>query len=110
MKNKNRAVHRLGRPAVIAVSLLVLNGCGVFGSKDVAREEGSPEVVLDMKVKQALIKELDNEAAAIKVESANGAVKLTGFAESEKQKQKAGQVAAKVAGVNQVDNQITVKR
>ena len=61
------------------------------------------------KVKAALMDAADVKSMQINVETKNGVTQLAGFVTSQGMKERAGQVAAAVAGVKQVDNVLVVK-
>ena len=61
------------------------------------------------KVKAALMDAADVKSMQINVETKNGVTQLAGFVTSEAMKERAGQVAARVSGVKQVDNVLLVK-
>ena len=67
-----------------------------------------PNTELAQRVKQALEGEAKIQAAAIDVTAKEGRVTLWGTAASAGERNRAGQVAAKVEGVSSVDNQIKV--
>ena len=61
-------------------------------------------------VKSALAADPVTEAGEINVDVNRGVVKLAGFVDSSQEKQKAGEVARKVDGVQSVQNDISVKK
>jgi hyperosmotically inducible periplasmic protein len=61
------------------------------------------------KVKTALMDADDVKAGEINVETKGGVVQLSGFVNSEDMKKKAGEVAAGVSGVKNVQNALVVK-
>lgn len=67
-----------------------------------------PNKELAQKVKQALEGEGKVQAAAIDVTAKEGRVTLWGTAATAAERNRAGQIAAKVEGVSGVDNQIKV--
>jgi len=67
-----------------------------------------PNKELAQKVKQALEGEAKIQAAAIDVTAKDGRVTLWGTAASAAERNRAGQIAAKVEGVSSVDNQLKV--
>jgi osmotically-inducible protein OsmY len=93
--------------AVIAFGLFT--GCASLFSSKEAEDEDASAVATNMKVKEVLIKELGNNAAAIYVESDNGNVQLSGFADNETLRRKAAQAAEKVPGVATVINNIQIR-
>lgn len=95
--------------------LCALSGCaGLFSHEPFTHEplikkEGQEDLTLAMQVKAKLIETKELSAAAIHVEASNEVVILSGFVETESQRQLAGSVAKKVPNVKQVDNKIKVK-
>jgi hyperosmotically inducible protein len=61
------------------------------------------------KVKSALIESADTKGGDIKVETRGGVVQLSGFVESEAQKNAATKVAQSVKGVTAVKNSLSIK-
>ncbi|MBA2483390.1 MAG: BON domain-containing protein [Nitrosomonas sp.] len=89
--------------------LMALTGCAGLLSSGTVKEEPREEVILAMKVKAALIEEPKLSAAAIHVEISNDVVILSGFVETESQRQLASTVSHQVPGVKKIDNKIEVK-
>jgi len=67
------------------------------------------DVALTAKVKTELLKSPDTSGTAITIETFKGTVQLSGFVDSAAEKARAQEIAAAVAGVQAVDNKITVK-
>jgi hyperosmotically inducible periplasmic protein len=65
--------------------------------------------VVTTKVKAALIADTAVKAHEVNVETREGVVKLSGFVDSNDAKSKAAELAGRVAGVKQVQNDIRVK-
>ena len=65
--------------------------------------------VITAKVKSALLRDDATPGTSIKVDTSKGVVQLSGFVDNVAQKSLAGVVAAKVEGVKDVVNNITVK-
>ena len=61
------------------------------------------------KVNTALVKSEQTKAGDIKVQTESGVVQLSGFVDSQAQKDAAGKVAQSVAGVKSVKNNLRVK-
>ncbi|MFO1431651.1 MAG: BON domain-containing protein [Candidatus Competibacteraceae bacterium] len=95
------------QPLILA-SILVLTGCNTLFGGDVVKEEPPQDAAIATKVKAKLIEERVG-AAAIRVESDQGIVKLSGFVDSEQQRQRATTLARSVPGVKSVNNTIEVK-
>ena len=97
-----RAQHLI--PALV----LALTSCTTLFGGDAVKEEPPQDVAISTKVKAKLIEERVG-AAAIRVESDQGVVKLSGFVDSEAQRQRATALAKSVPGVKSVTNTIEVK-
>jgi len=96
---------------VVLAILFAVNGCmnnsSLSKSAPVTFVEDS---VLEAKVKTALINQLGlGDAFRIEVEAKDGVVQLSGFINSEVNKELAGQIARNVDGAREVVNNIIVK-
>lgn len=89
--------------------VILLSGCAGLFSNEAIEPEPREDVILAMKIKSKLIESAEISAAAIHVEVSEGAVLLSGFAETETQRELAGTIAMQIFGVKQIDNQIEVK-
>ena len=65
--------------------------------------------VITAKVKAALVKDKGVSALAVKVDTNNGTVLLSGFVNNEQQARRAHEIAASVAGVKSVKSNLVVK-
>jgi osmotically-inducible protein OsmY len=65
--------------------------------------------VITTKVKSQLITSGDTSGTSISVETFKGTVQLSGFVDTEEEKQRAESIAANVKGVRRVENRLTVK-
>jgi hyperosmotically inducible protein len=68
------------------------------------------DTTITAKVKTALVADSTVPGHDVKVETRDGVVQLAGFVDNSTQKQQAADVARRVAGVKQVDNQLEVKQ
>jgi hyperosmotically inducible protein len=68
------------------------------------------DTVITAKVKTALAADSTVAAHEVNVETRNGVVQLAGFVDNSTQKSQAAEVARRIAGVKQVDNQLEVKQ
>jgi hyperosmotically inducible periplasmic protein len=68
------------------------------------------DTVITAKVKTALATDSKVAAHEVNVETRDGVVQLAGFVDNSDEKQQAGELARRVAGVKQVDNQLEVKQ
>lgn len=64
---------------------------------------------ITVKVKAAFVKDLVVKMLDVKVETFKGVVQLSGFVDTEIQKEQAARVAGSVAGVTEVKNDLVVK-
>ena len=67
------------------------------------------DTMITSKVKAKLLEDKDVGGLAINVETFKAVVQLSGFAESEAERQKAAQLARSVGGVKDVKNDIRLK-
>jgi len=95
---------------VAAALVALLAGCETSNTPD-ERSEG--RVTDDKKISENVRKELESEPVykfeGVKVATFGGVVQLSGFVDINDQKRRAGDLAAEVPGVMQVDNGITLK-
>jgi hyperosmotically inducible periplasmic protein len=68
------------------------------------------DTVITAKVKTALATDSKVAAHEVNVETRDGVVQLAGFVDNSDEKQQAGELARRVSGVKQVDNQLEVKQ
>ena len=93
---------------VAAAALIVTSGCAVTrGQESVGAYVDDASITTSVKAKMVEDKNVD--AAAIKVETLNGEVMLSGFAKNAVEKNTAGSIAMKVKGVKAVKNEIAVR-
>ncbi len=94
----------------IACFLLVaISGCASLLAPQEVEEAPAEDKILAMKIKAQLIETKGLKAAAIHVDASNGRVTLSGFVETESQRQLADSITQRTPNVKQVDNQIKVK-
>ena len=78
-----------------------------------ATAEGATEymddAVITTKVKAAMVKEPTLKASDVKVETTKGTVRLSGFVGSKTEADRAAEVARSVKGVNDVQNELSIK-
>jgi hyperosmotically inducible periplasmic protein len=93
---------------VTAVALLTITGCAVTrGQETVGAYVDDAAITTAVKARFVDNKEVD--AAAIKVETLNGTVMLSGFAKNMTEKSTAETIARRVNGVKAVRNEIAVR-
>ena len=104
MKN----IHTLFVTLGLAVSTLVLApGCASTATQS-STGELIDDSVITTKVKTALVRDDTTPGGAIGVDTFKGTVQLSGFVDTDAQKAQAGVITAKIEGVKQVANDITV--
>ncbi len=94
--------------AVAAVVMLTAAGCAVTrGQESVGAYVDDAAITTSVKARFVDNKEVD--AGAIKVETLNGTVMLSGFAKSATEKTTAESIAMKVKGVKMVKNELAIR-
>lgn len=92
---------------------LVLGGAFLSGCTSTSTRESTGEYIdssaLTAKVKAALVKDEVVKARDVQVETFRGTVQLSGFVDTEAQKERATVVAQSVPGVVDVKNNLIVK-
>lgn len=92
---------------------LALGGAFVSGCSSTSTRESTGEYIdssaLTAKVKSALVKDEVVKARDVQVETFRGTVQLSGFVDTEAQKERATAVARSVVGVQEVKNNLIVK-
>ena len=88
---------------------LASSGCSVFRGQSTPGQYVD-DVAITAKVKSELLDSKRVDGLDVNVDSANGRVKLTGWASSTAEIQTAGTIARSVEGVKSVDNQLKVKK
>ncbi len=95
--------------ATIAASALVLTaGCAVSRGQETVGAYVD-DAAITTSVKARMVEDQAVDAAAIKVETLNGNVMLSGFAKSSIEKSTAESIAMKVKGVKSVQNNVAVR-
>jgi hyperosmotically inducible protein len=93
---------------VAVAALVVTSGCAVSrGQESVGAYVDDAAITTSIKARMVEDKNVD--AAAIKVQTLNGEVMLSGFAKSSVEKNTAEAIAMKVKGVKAVKNEIAVR-
>ena len=89
-------------------TLLVAAGCAGNATQE-STGEYLDDAAISTKVKSKLLVDKDASGIDIKVETFKGIVQLSGFVDSETEKERAGQIARNVDGVKRVENRISVR-
>ncbi len=93
---------------VAAAALIITSGCAVSrGQESVGAY--IDDAAITTSVKARMVEDKNVDAAAIKVQTLNGEVMLSGFAKSSLEKNTAESIAMKVKGVRMVKNEIAVR-
>ncbi len=97
---------------LVAISSVIVI-MSLFGCASTPTQEGTGEYfddsVITTKVKAALLKESSLKSFEIKVETFKGRVQLSGFVNSQAEIDKAIDIARKVKGVVEVENDMHLK-
>ncbi|MFT0534104.1 BON domain-containing protein [Castellaniella hirudinis] len=105
-----KTVHHIAFAAVVGLSAAVLAGCSVANHQESVGQyvDGS---VVTTKVKAQLADQMGaGPAANINVKTIRGGiVQLSGFASSESERARAGDIARTVSGVSAVHNNLVVQ-
>lgn len=99
-------LHNYMRILVVAV---LLTGCAATPTQE-STGEYIDDTTITTKVKTALLNDPEVSGLAINVETFRGSVQLSGFANSERERTHAVNVAASVDGVQSVTNDIRLKQ
>ncbi len=87
----------------------VSSGCAIVRGQQGAESYASDTSITGA-VKAAFAKDPEVAATAISVETLRGTVQLSGFAKSETEKRRAGEIARDTEGVKRVNNSIIVRQ
>lgn len=94
--------------ALLTASTLVTTGCAVVRGQETVGAYVD-DVAITTAVKAKFVEDKTVDAAAIKVETLNGTVALSGFAKSSSEKAQAEYLARNTKGVREVRNNLTVR-
>lgn len=93
---------------VAAAALIVTSGCAVTRGQETVGAYVD-DAAITTSIKARMVEDKNVDAAAIKVQTLNGEVMLSGFAKSSVEKNTAASIAMKVKGVKAVKNEIAVR-
>ena len=93
---------------ISAAALLTLPGCAVIRGQETVGAYVD-DATITTQVKAKMIDNKDVDAGAIKVETLNGTVMLSGFAKNDKERATAEGIARDVKGVKSVKNEIAIR-
>ena len=91
-----------------AGAIVTLEGCAVMRGQESAGAYVD-DASITSSVKAKMVENKDVDAGAIKVETLNGTVMLSGFAKNETERAAAERTARDTKGVKSVKNAITIK-
>ncbi|MBA3771018.1 MAG: BON domain-containing protein [Ramlibacter sp.] len=94
--------------AILAGATVVTTGCAVIRGQETAGAYVD-DVAITTAVKAKFVEDKTVDAAAIKVQTLNGTVQLSGFAKSSAEKAQAEFLARNTKGVRQVKNDLSVR-
>lgn len=94
--------------ALLAGATIVTSGCAVIRGQETAGEYVD-DVTITTAVKAKFVEDKTVDAGAIKVQTLNGTVQLSGFAKSNAEKAQAEALARSTKGVRQVKNDLSVR-
>ncbi len=94
--------------AMVAAAMITASGCAVTRGQSTVGEYVD-DATITTQVKAKMVENKNVDAAAIKVETLNGTVMLSGFAKNSLEKGTAGQIAMAVKGVKEVKNEVAVR-
>jgi len=94
--------------ALSAAALVTLPGCAVVRGQETVGAYVD-DATITTQVKARMVDNKDVDAGAIKVETLNGTVMLSGFAKNAKERETAESIARNVNGVKTVKNEIAIR-
>jgi|JI10StandDraft_1071094.scaffolds.fasta_scaffold254539_2 hypothetical protein len=107
--------HRLNFLSLLTGSIILLGtglwtGCMTNASSDRTAEQNREDGTITARVKTALATDPQYKYDGVIVSTFHSSVQLSGFVDSEAQKDRAGEITEKIAGVKRVDNKISLKK
>lgn len=100
-------ITQIGKIAILA--LLPVFAFGACAGAGTTTGRYIDDSVITAKVKSELLRDPVTEGFKIDVTTIDGVVYLTGLVNSEKEKQKAGELARQIPGAKQVKNELTLR-
>ena len=94
--------------AITVLALITTAGCAVQRGQETVGAYVD-DAAITTSIKARMVEDKNVDAAAIKVQTLNGEVMLSGFAKNSLEKTTAEQIAMKVKGVKAVKNEIAVR-
>lgn len=96
--------------STLLLSTGLWTGCTTTVSSDRTAEQNREDATITTRVKAALATDPQYKYDGVIVSTFHSSVQLSGFVDSEPQKDRAGELAEKIAGVKRVDNKISLKK
>ena len=93
---------------LLGANLTCFTGCSATPTRE-STGEFVDDATITTKVKAAFVKDETVKAREINVETFKGVVQLSGFVNTSEEKARAGQLAAGITGVHDVQNKIAIK-
>ena len=93
---------------VAVAALVITSGCAVSRGQETVGAYVD-DAAITTSIKARMVEDKNVDAAAIKVQTLNGEVMLSGFAKSSVEKNTAESIAMKVKGVKAVKNEIAIR-
>lgn len=100
-------INALALAAALGLTLTV-TGCSVIRGQQSAGEYVD-DATITANIKARMIESDTVNAGAVNVETLNGEVSLSGFAKSDAEKARAGQIASNERGVKNVHNDLVIR-
>ena len=94
--------------ALVAGATVLSTGCSIMRGQETVGAYVD-DTAITAAVKSKFVEDKTVDAGAIKVETLNGTVALSGFAKSNSEKAKAEYIARNTKGVREVRNNLTVR-
>lgn len=103
-----RKIKLLVSLLIVSFGVSLVSGCSVFrGQESMGQYVDGSNITAT--VKRLLVQDKNTSSANINVKTLAGVVQLSGFAKSQYEKDRAGQIAASVNGVTEVHNNLIVR-
>jgi osmotically-inducible protein OsmY len=106
--NRHVLTSPLAAACIAASALVGFAGCAVTSGQSTVGQ-AIDDSTITTRVKARMAEDREVSAMRIQVETVNGTVQLSGFATSQAEKDKAGQIARNVPDVKSVRNDIIVR-
>lgn len=101
-------ISKLTQLVAVALMATLVSACAGTRTQS-STGEYLDDSVITSKVKAKLLEDKEVSGLAVNVETFKGVVQLSGFAETEAERQKAVQLARSVGGVKDIKNDIRLK-